>query len=178
MVPFVHSHGMKYVLVFVDYVSKWVEALTLPTMNGRVSLNSWRRICYPNSIQLGALLAMVDQNFVIKCSKDFLKNMVFVTIRLFLPPTDLWASWCVLSRGQTDFGKNWLKGLVKEARWCSLGVSYCLKDPIGMSPYQHVYEKTFHLPVKLEHKVMWALKRLNFWKEGSIRTEDKLVECA
>ena len=35
MVPFVGSHGMKYILVVVDYVSKWVEAITLANNEGK-----------------------------------------------------------------------------------------------------------------------------------------------
>jgi hypothetical protein len=33
------------------------------------------------------------------------------------------------------------------------------KTPIGMTPYQLVYEDTFHLPVELEFKAHWAIKQ-------------------
>ncbi|XP_049391616.1 uncharacterized protein LOC125856075 [Solanum stenotomum] len=37
-----------------------------------------------------------------------------------------------------------------------------------MSPYQLVYVKSCHLPVELEHKAMWALRKLNLdWGAAS-----------
>jgi hypothetical protein len=35
------------------------------------------------------------------------------------------------------------------------------KTPIGMTPYQLVYEKTCHLPVRLGHKAIWAIRKWN-----------------
>ncbi|GJT87758.1 reverse transcriptase domain-containing protein [Tanacetum coccineum] len=44
MGPFPNSKGNKYILVAVDYVSKWVEAQALPTNDARVVIRFLRRL--------------------------------------------------------------------------------------------------------------------------------------
>ena len=47
---------------------------------------------------------------------------------------------------------------VHEALW-AYRTTY--KTSLGMSPYQLVYGKTCHLPIELEFKAHWAIKRWN-----------------
>jgi len=47
MGPFSSSRGIKYILVAVDYVSKWVEAVVSSTNDLRVLAKLFKRIIFP-----------------------------------------------------------------------------------------------------------------------------------
>jgi hypothetical protein len=66
-------------------------------------------------------------------------------------------------------GRSWRRKL-NEALW-AYRTTY--KTPIGMTPYQLMYSKTCHLPIELEHKPFWAIKKWNMDLKA-VRTKRKI----
>ncbi|GJU88716.1 reverse transcriptase domain-containing protein [Tanacetum coccineum] len=64
MGPFPNSKGNKYILVAVDYVSKWVEAQALPTNDARVVIKFLRRLFARFGVPKALIItaALIDVN--------------------------------------------------------------------------------------------------------------------
>nr|GEX18797.1 reverse transcriptase domain-containing protein [Tanacetum cinerariifolium] len=165
MGPFSSSRGNKYILVAVDYFSKWVEAKALPT-------NDARAVCK----FLKSLFARFETPRVIIsdrgthfCNDQFVKVMLKygATHRLataYHPQTSgqVEVSNCGLKRIlERTVGENrafWSNNL-EDTLWA---FRTAFKTPIGCTPYKLVYGKAYHLPIELEHKAYWALKHCNY----------------
>ncbi|GJU54320.1 reverse transcriptase domain-containing protein [Tanacetum coccineum] len=163
--PFPSSRWNKYILVAVDYLSKYVEAKALPTNDARVVVKFLKSLF----ARLGTPRAIISDRGTHFCNDQFAKVMLKygVTRRLcttYYPQTSGQVE--VLNRGlkrilERTVGENhasWSDKL-DDALWT---FRTAFKTPIGCTPYKLVYGKACHLPIELEHKAYWALKHCNF----------------
>ncbi|GJX77735.1 reverse transcriptase domain-containing protein [Tanacetum coccineum] len=155
MGPFLSSRGNKYIIVAVDYLSKWVEAKALPTNDAKVVVKFLKSLFS----RFGAPRAIISDRGTHFCNDKFDKVMskYGVTHRLstaYHPQTSGQVE--VTNRGlkrilERTVGENrasWSDKL-DDALW-AFRTAY--KTPIGCTPYKLVYGKACHLPVELEHK--------------------------
>nr|GEX49463.1 reverse transcriptase domain-containing protein [Tanacetum cinerariifolium] len=165
MGPFPSLRGNKYILVAIDYLSKWVKAKALPTNDTRVVCKFFKSLF----ARFGAPQAIISDRGTHFCNDQFAKVMLKygVTHRhstVYHPQTS----------GQVEVSNRGLKRILERtigenhASWSdkldnalsAFRIAY--KTPIGCTPYKLVYGKACHLPIELEHKAYWALKQANF----------------
>nr|GEV16320.1 reverse transcriptase domain-containing protein [Tanacetum cinerariifolium] len=162
---FPSSRWNKYILVAVDYLSKWVEAKELPTNDIRVVCKFLKSLF----ARFGTPRAIISDRDTYFCNDQFAKFMLKygVTHRLataYHPQTS----------GQVEVSNHGLKRILErtvgenhtswsnklnDALWA---FRTAFKTTIGCTPYKLVYRKACHLPIELEHKAYYALKHENF----------------
>nr|GFB03403.1 hypothetical protein [Tanacetum cinerariifolium] len=161
------KRGNKYILVAVDYLSKWVEAKALHTNDARVVCKFLKNLF----ARFGNPRAIISDRGTYFCNDQFAKVMqkFGVTHRLATPYHPQTSGQvevsnrglkCILERTVGENRTSWSDKL-DDALW-AFRTAY--KTPIECTPYNLVYgkEKACHLPVELEHKAYWALKHANF----------------
>ena len=165
MGSFPSSYGHKYILLAMDYVSKWVETIPTITCDAKLVLcfirsNIFSRFMTPRVVISDEGSHFCNKLFASLLAKYGVKHRVTLS---YHPQSNRQAEVSnkeikkILEKTVNVTRKDWANK-IDDSLWA---YRTAFKTSLGMSLYQIVYGKASHLPVELEHKAYWATRMLN-----------------
>ncbi|GKA24557.1 reverse transcriptase domain-containing protein [Tanacetum coccineum] len=155
MRPFLKSQKFEYILVAVDYVSKWAEAQALPTNDARVVITFLKKLF----CRFGMPKALISDRGTHFCNKIMEKTMKRYGVNHRFS-----TSYHPQTSGQVENTNRALKRILEktvkdnpaiwsrkldDALW-AFRTAY--KTPTGTTPYKLIYGKNCHLPFEIKHR--------------------------
>ncbi|RDX86070.1 gag-pol, partial [Mucuna pruriens] len=145
MVPFPVSNGYSYILLAVDYVSRWVKAIATKTNDAKVVVDFLKSNIFCRFDVPKALISDQGSHFYNRDMSSLLDKyrVVHRIATAYHPQTN----------GQAKvFNRKIKKILQKMAHRTTYWTL------LEMFPYRIVFGKACHLSVELEYRAYWAVK--------------------
>ena len=165
MGPFPPSFGFEYILLAVDYVSKWTKSVATKACDHNAMLKFLETHIFSRFGCPHTIISDNGAHFIHTQVKAFLKKNG-VNHKMSTP-------YHPKTNGQVEASNHEIKRILQktvrpdrkdwslkleDALWAS---RTAYKSPIGMFLYRLFFEKACDLPIKIEHRAYWAIRELN-----------------